>query len=172
MKAFLKVSVATAFLAGMGLLLQLNAQTMGTTTLSGSVVQQSGTQPSSAQPSGTQPPAPAPKAEAPVATPVSTFTPASVPADVTNRKALEQRAGKDAAKLVLQSVPSNALIYIDGMFVGRTPLLLIVPPAKYKVEMHGQRDGFGERLIGLLPKETQQLTLTLELRYPGKLSIQ
>jgi len=167
MKAFLKVSVATALLAGMGLLSHLNAQTMGTTTLSGSVVQQSGT-----QPSGTPPPAPAPKAEASVATPVSTFTPASLPAYVTNRKALEQRAGKDAAKLVLQSVPSNALIYIDGMFVGRTPLLLIVPPAKYKVEMHGQRDGFGERLIGLLPKETQQLTLTLELRYPAKLSIQ
>jgi len=167
MKAFLKVSVAAALLAGMGLLSQLNAQTMGTTTLSGSVVPQSGT-----QPSGTPPPAPAPKAEASVATPVSTFTPASLPADVTNRKALEQRAGKDAAKLVLQSVPSNAMIYIDGMFVGRTPLLLIVPPAKYKVEMHGQRDGFGERLIGLLPKETQQLTLTLELRYPAKLSIQ
>jgi len=168
MKAFLKVSVATALLAGMGLLSHLNAQTMGTTTLSGSVVQQSWTHPSGTPP----PPAPAPKAEASVATPVSTFTPASLPADVTNRKALEQRAGKDAAKLVLQSVPSNALIYIDGMFVGRTPLLLIVPPAKYKVEMHGQRDGFGERLIGLLPKETQQLTLTLELRYPAKLSIQ
>src|SRR5450755_2051511 len=37
------------------------------------------------------------------------------PLDQTNRRALEQRAGKDAAKLLLQSVPSGAEISIDGM---------------------------------------------------------
>src|ERR1039458_8665129 len=67
------------------------------------------------------------------------------PLDQTNRRALEQRAGKDAAKLLLQSVPSQAEINIDGMFVGRTPLLLIVPPGTYKVEMRGQRAEYGER---------------------------
>jgi hypothetical protein len=55
------------------------------------------------------------------------------------------------------------------MSVGRTPLLLIVPPGKYKVEMRGQRDGFGERVIGLLPNETQDLALRLELRYPARI---
>ena len=93
------------------------------------------------------------------------------PVDETNRRALEQRAGKDAAKLLLQSVPSEALIHIDGMFVGRTPLLLIVPPGKYKVEMRGQREEFGERLIDLLPNETQQLALTLTLRYLASTSV-
>src|SRR3984957_17072408 len=86
-------------------------------------------------------------------------------ADVTNRRALEQRAGKDAAKLLLQSVPSEALISIDGSFVGRTPLLLIVPPGKYKVEMRGQQQEFAERLVELQPNETQQVALTLALRY-------
>ena len=93
------------------------------------------------------------------------------PPDETNRRALEQRAGKDAAKLLLQSVPNDAMIHIDGMFVGRTPLLLIVPPGKYKVEMRGKREEFGERLIDLSPNETQQLALTLVLRYPARISL-
>jgi len=90
--------------------------------------------------------------------------------DEVNRKALEQEAGKDASKLVLQSVPSSALTYLDGIFVGRTPLQLIVAPGKYKVEMRGNLEEFGERLVGLLPNETQQLTLELALRYPAKIS--
>jgi hypothetical protein len=57
------------------------------------------------------------------------------------------------------------------MFVGRTPLLLIVPPGTYKVEMRGQRAEYGERLVGLLPNETQQLVLTLALRYPAKITL-
>src|SRR5690242_21448548 len=44
----------------------------------------------------------------------------------TNRKALEAGAGKDAAKLLLRSVPSQATIYIDGTEVGDTPLLLLI----------------------------------------------
>lgn len=94
------------------------------------------------------------------------------PPDEMNRRAIEQRAGKDAAKLLLQSVPSDAMIYIDGMFVGRTPLLLIVPPGKYKVEMRGKREEFGERLVDLSPSQTQQLMLTLALRYPTNITAQ
>src|ERR1700722_19418358 len=83
--------------------------------------------------------------------------------DLTNRRNLEQRAGKDAAKLLLQSVPSEALISIDGSCVGRTPLLLIVPPGEYKVEMRGQQREIVERLVELQPSETQQISLTLPL---------
>ena len=93
------------------------------------------------------------------------------PPDESNRKALERRAGDDATKLHLQSVPGDAMIYVDGMFVGRTPLLLIVPPGKYKVEMRGKREEFGERLIELSPNETQQLTLLLEPRYPSSITM-
>jgi hypothetical protein len=93
------------------------------------------------------------------------------PVEETNRKALEQGAGKDAAKLLLRSVPSEAMIYIDAMFVGHTPLLLILPPGKHKVEMHAQHGESDERLIGLLPNETQQLMLTLASRYPARISV-
>jgi PEGA domain len=94
------------------------------------------------------------------------------PADEMNRRALETRAGKDAAKLLLQSVPSEARTYIDGALVGRTPLVLIVPPGKYKVEIRGQREEFGERVIDLSPNETKQIAVDLLLRYPGSISLQ
>jgi len=93
------------------------------------------------------------------------------PPDEANRKALEQRAGVDAVKLLLRSVPGEAMIFIDEMFVGRTPLLLIAPPGKYKVEMRGKREEFGERVIELSANETQQLTLTLEPRYPSSITM-
>jgi len=161
MKVLLHVSVVIALTVGMGLCTQLDAQSVGTTS-SGMSADQSGAAP--------------PKADVSTRNAASVFTPAGpTNADgiyATNRKALEQRAGKDAAKLMLRSVPSEALIYIDGKSVGRTPLLLIVPPGKYKVEMRGQREGFGERLIGLLPNETQELALTLVLRYPARISVQ
>jgi hypothetical protein len=89
----------------------------------------------------------------------------------TNRKSLEAGAGKNAAKLLLQSVPSQAAIYIDGMIVGDTPLLLIIPPGKHKVEMHGQNGESGESVIELSPSETKQLALTLPVRYPANISV-
>jgi hypothetical protein len=161
MKVLLHVSVVIALIVGMGLYTQLDAQSVGGTS-SGMSVDQSGAAP--------------PKPDVSVRNAASGYTTATATnADAiyaTNRKALEQRAGKDAAKLMLRSVPSEALIYIDGKSVGRTPMLLIVPPGKYKVEMRGQREGFGERVIGLLPNETQELALTLVLRYPARISVQ
>lgn len=102
--------------------------------------------------------------------------PTSVPEigrpDEENRNALEQRAGKDAAKVLLQSTPSDARAYVDGAIVGRTPLLLILPPGKYKVEMRGQREEFGERLIEVPPNETQRVALTLVPHFPTGYSLQ
>ena len=96
--------------------------------------------------------------------------PAGPPADEANRKALEDQAGPDAGKLMLHSVPSGAQIFINGLFVGRTPLLLVVPPGKYKLEMRGQRQDYGKRNIGLLPRETQDIIVTLGSLYPGRVS--
>jgi len=92
------------------------------------------------------------------------------PADVVNRKALEQRAGKGAAKLLLQSVPTAAAVFINGMFVGRAPLLLLVAPGSYKVAMRGPRDEFGERAVTVATSETQQVVLPLTQRYPVTVS--
>ncbi len=87
-------------------------------------------------------------------------------AEAANRKALEARAGKDAAKLMLRSEPNKAWVRIDGKPVGRTPLLLIVAPGVYKVEMEGTGMELGHRQVDLLPKETREVVLALEPRYP------
>ena len=93
------------------------------------------------------------------------------PPEETNRKTLEGRAGKDAAKLLLRSVPSGARVYVNELFVGQSPLLLILPPGKYKVQMRGERQELGERLVGLLANDTQNLTIPLTPRYPARISV-
>jgi PEGA domain len=89
-----------------------------------------------------------------------------------NRKALETLAGKDAAKLMLRSNPSQADVSIDGKPVGRTPLLLVLSPGKYDVVMNGKRMDHAEQEIDLLPKETREFLLPLKQLYPTTVEIQ
>jgi len=92
-------------------------------------------------------------------------------ADVVNRHALEQEAGKDAGKLLVRSLPTAARVWINGKFVGTTPLLLIVPPGKYHLELQGKRLDSSEQDIGLLPRETRKIAVPLRARYPTRVSI-
>jgi len=88
-----------------------------------------------------------------------------------NRKALEQKAGKNAAKLMLRSKPTNATVKIDGKSVGKTPLLLVVPPGQYDVVIYGKRMEHAEQKIDLLPKETREFLLPLKQVYPTQVEI-
>ncbi len=97
--------------------------------------------------------------------------PAGPPPEVINRKALEGRAGRDAGKLLLRSVPSPARVWVDGAFVGNTPLLLILAPGKYQVEVRGQRLESAQRTVDLLPHETRDVALQMDVRYPTTVSI-
>jgi hypothetical protein len=91
--------------------------------------------------------------------------------ETANRQALEQRAGKDASKLLLRSAPTGARVWIDGAPVGSAPLLLIVAPGKYRVEMRGERLDHAERAVALLPRETVEVVLPLVPRYPTRVSV-
>ncbi|MFY9532076.1 MAG: PEGA domain-containing protein [Candidatus Acidiferrales bacterium] len=103
-------------------------------------------------------------------------TPTHLPAsaspapEIANRQAIEQRAGKDAAKLLLRSVPSGARVWIDGAFVGNTPTLLVVAPGKYLLEMRGERFDSAARVIDVLPSEMRDVALQLAVRYPTHVS--
>ena len=97
--------------------------------------------------------------------------PSGPPPEVLNRQALEQHAGKNACKLLLRSTPNAAQVYVDGAFVGESPLLLIVPPGKYQIEMRGRRLEFGERAVDLLPRETREVALSLTSRYPTRVAV-
>ena len=93
------------------------------------------------------------------------------PPEVVNRKALEQNAGKDAGKLLLRSTPSPAQVWVDGAFVGNTPLLLIVAPGKYEVEARGQRLESAKQTVALLPRETREVSFKMAVLYPTTVSI-
>ncbi len=91
--------------------------------------------------------------------------------EVANRQALEGNAGNHPGKLLLRSVPNGAQVWVNGMFVGHAPLLLIVAPGKYQVELRGQRMEYGARTVDLLPGETRTVSLTLSVRYPTHASV-
>ena len=94
----------------------------------------------------------------------------SPPPEDTNRKTLEAKAGKDASKLLLRASPVEAQIWIDGRIVGKTPMLLILAPGKYQIEMRGARGQNGKRSIDLLPHETRELAVKLDQLYPGRVT--
>ncbi len=91
-----------------------------------------------------------------------------------NRRAIEQSAGQDAAKLTLKSVPEKAVVRIDGKPVGQTPLSMSLAPGTYRVEMEGPRMEFGKQQLILHAKETQEVELRLSTapRYPSHIDLQ
>jgi hypothetical protein len=95
---------------------------------------------------------------------------AGPPPEETNRKSLEGSAGKDAGKLLLRATPVEAQIWVNGKIVGKTPLLLVLTPGKYQVEMRGSRGQTGRRSVDLLPRETRELAVKLDQLYPARVT--
>lgn len=93
------------------------------------------------------------------------------PPQETNRRDLEAKAGKNPGKLLIRSTSEEAQVWIDGKPIGSTPLLLIVAPGKYVIELRGQRAETARTEIALLPKETRELNIRLELRYPTRVTL-
>jgi PEGA domain len=93
------------------------------------------------------------------------------PADEVNRKDFEDNAGDKAGKLFLRSVPSGAEIFVNDLLVGRTPLLMVVAPGKYKIDMRGPRQESGHSTAGVMPKETETVVINLNQRYPASISV-
>jgi hypothetical protein len=92
------------------------------------------------------------------------------PPDETNRKSLESTAGKDAGKLLLRASPVEAQVWIDGKIVGKTPMLLVLAPGKYQIEMRGSRGQTGKSSVALLPRETRELAVKLDQLYPARVT--
>jgi hypothetical protein len=92
------------------------------------------------------------------------------PVEDTNRQTLEAHAGKDAGKLLLRAAPVEAQIWVDGKIVGKTPMLLVLAPGKYQIEMRGARGQTGKRSVDLLPHETRELAVKLEALYPARVA--
>lgn len=91
------------------------------------------------------------------------------PPDVANRKKFEDNAGDKAGKLLLRSVPTGADVFVNNLLVGQTPLLIVIAPGAYKVEMRGNRDESGRTTVGVTPKETSTVAIELKQRYPSSI---
>ncbi len=93
------------------------------------------------------------------------------PPDEVNRKDFEDNAGDKAGKMLLRSVPAGAEIFINDRFVGRTPLLMVIAPGKYMIEMRGARQESGRQTVGVMPKETQNVVINLHEQYPSSITL-
>jgi hypothetical protein len=168
---FSQVLVA-GFLCGAlapSLLAQAAAEAAGTTAVSSSVT--AGAKPMN-MPKIPNAGTPAPPANSPgTASPhIVASSNANAQAVESNRRALESKAGADAARLLVRSYPSQAQVWIDDKPVGTTPLLLIVPAGKYKIELRGTREEIAKQEVALLPKETREVAVKLQLRYPTRVT--
>jgi hypothetical protein len=57
---------------------------------------------------------------------------------------------------------------VNGKIVGKTPMLLVLAPGKYQVEMRGARGQTGNSSVALLPRETRELAVKLGQLYPSR----
>jgi len=94
------------------------------------------------------------------------------PPQETNVRDFQLHAGKDASKILLRATPAEAQIWVNGKIVGKTPMLLVLAPGKYSVEMRGARGETGANSVDLLPRETRELTVKLQQLYPGRVTAQ
>jgi len=94
------------------------------------------------------------------------------PVQETNVRDFQAKAGKEAGKVLLRATPAASQIWVNGKIVGKTPLLLVLAPGKYEVEMRGPRGESGKSLIDLLPRETREVQLKLQSLYPARVKAQ
>lgn len=89
-----------------------------------------------------------------------------------NRRKLEETAGEDAGTVLLRSEPTGARVWIEDKLVGTTPLLLVLSPGGYQVELRGKRMGVLKEEIEILPKEKHEFVFSLPSRYPSEVRLQ
>ena len=97
---------------------------------------------------------------------------AGPPPQETNVRDFQAKAGKDAGKLLLRATPVATQIWVNGKIVGKTPLLLVLAPGKYDVEMRGARGESGKTTVDLLPRETREVELKMHSLYPARVMSQ
>jgi len=97
---------------------------------------------------------------------------AGPPAQEVNVREFQAKAGKDAGKVLLRATPTATQIWINGKIVGKTPLLLVLAPGKYEVEMRGARGESGKTTVALLPRETREILVKLQSLYPARVGAQ
>jgi len=100
------------------------------------------------------------------------IAPSGPPPQEVNVRNFQSHAGKDAGKVLLRAAPVDAQIWVDGKIVGKTPMLLVLAPGKYQIEMRGARGETGASSVDLLPRETREILIKLTQLYPARVKSQ
>ena len=98
------------------------------------------------------------------------IAPAGPPPQEVNVSNFQSHAGKDAGKVLLRATPAEAQIWVNGKIVGKTPMLLVLAPGKYQIEMRGARGETGTSSVDLLPHETREILVKLHQLYPARVT--
>jgi len=167
--------VSVRFSRGLGWLLPVVAVASlcvlsGTNASAQAVAEAAGATSVSAGVAGAKPPVVIPKFPAAANGTQHLIASAGPPPQETNVREFQAQAGKDASKVLLRATPTQAQIWVNGKIVGKTPLLLVLAPGKYEVEMRGARGETGKGTIALLPHETRELAVQLHSLYPARVS--
>jgi hypothetical protein len=83
----------------------------------------------------------------------------------------QDHSGPDAAQIALHTVPDHAQAWIDGKFVGPTPLDLKIAPGHHQVIVHAPNMQDSVREFDLTAKQTQSIDLPMKSAYQSQVSI-
>jgi len=91
--------------------------------------------------------------------------------DKVNRAWFAKQAGNNGAQISIDAVPPQARVWVDGKFVGQSPLTVTLSPGKHHLSLTGPRQEHADRDIDIVPGKKQQLEIHLDQTYPQAVSI-
>ena len=97
--------------------------------------------------------------------------PVGPPPQEINREWFAKQAGKTGAKLTIDAVPPQSSVWIDGKFVGQTPLTLTLPAGKHHLSLLGPRQEHADQTVDIASGKAQHMEIHLIQTYPEAVSI-
>ena len=89
----------------------------------------------------------------------------------TNRQFFQSHSGPDAAQIAVHTVPDHAQAWIDGKYLGPTPLDLKLAPGHHQVLVRAPNMHESVRELDLTAKQTQSIDLPMKSSYQNQVVI-
>jgi hypothetical protein len=89
----------------------------------------------------------------------------------TNRQFFQSHSGPDAAQIAVHTVPDHAQAWVDGKYLGPTPLDLKLAPGHHQVLVRAPNMHESVREFDLIAKQTQSIDLAMQSSYQNQVVI-